>query len=153
MLAACGGSSSGERVRGHHVVAAGHLTDEIIQAFQESTGIRLRGVPAEIDQDMFSKIQAGGGAQYDIVFANCGWSPTYHANDLIEVIDLAEIRFGKGPVSGFREDTSLPYVIEPRKVLMYPNMWAALGLGWNSTVALPAWGATQLGRTVGSSQE
>ncbi|MGV0806643.1 ABC transporter substrate-binding protein [Mycolicibacterium setense] len=133
MLAACGGSSSSGK--GEVVVLSwqAYITDEIIEAFQESTGIRMRGIPAESDQDMFSKIQAGGGAQYDVVFANCGWSPTYHANELIEVIDLAEVPSSKDLYPVFVEDTALPYVVEPRKVLMYPNMWAPLGLGWNTT--------------------
>lgn len=132
VLAACGGSSNG--AKGEVVVLSwqAYLTNEIIEGFQKATGIRMRAVPAESDQDMFSKIKAGGGSQYDVVFANCGWAPAYHANDLTDVIDLAEVPASKDLWPVFAEDTSLPYVVEPRKLLLYPNMWAALGLGWNS---------------------
>ena len=56
-----------------------------------TAGAKEGNVAAESDQDMFSKIKAGGGSQYDIVFGNCGWAPTYYENDLTEVLDLAEI--------------------------------------------------------------
>lgn len=132
-LGACSGSSSSGGSSGELVVLSwqAYITDEIVQGFQEATGIRVRGVPAESDQDMFSKIMAGGGSQYDIVFANCGWSPTYYENDLIEVMDMAEVPASKDLYPTFINDTSLPYVIEPGKVLIYPNMWAAMSLGWN----------------------
>lgn len=131
-LSACGGSSTGGD-NGELVVLSwqAYLTDEIVQGFQNATGIQLRGVPAESDQDMFSKIMAGGGAQYDVVFANCGWSPTYYENDLIEVLDLSQIPASKDLYPVFINEPSLPYVVEPGKVLIYPNMWAALSLGWN----------------------
>jgi spermidine/putrescine transport system substrate-binding protein len=132
LLTACGDSGSGGK--GEVVVLSwqAYLTDEIIQNFQKSTGIRMRAVPAESDQDMFSKIKAGGGSQYDVVFANCGWAPTYQKNDLIEVMDVAEIEAAKDLYPSFVNDTSLPYVVEPGKILLYPNMWAALGFGWNT---------------------
>ena len=91
----------------------------------------VKGVAAESDQDMFAKIKAGGGSQYDIVFGNCGWAPTYPQNDLTEVLDLSEIPASKDLFPVFTEDPSLPYVISPGHVLVYPNMWAALSLAWN----------------------
>jgi spermidine/putrescine transport system substrate-binding protein len=133
LLSSCGGS--GGSGKGEVVVLSwqAYITNEIIEAFQHATGIRMRAVPAESDQDMFSKIKAGGGSQYDIVFANCGWAPIYHDNGLTDVIDLAEIPASKDLFPIFADDTALPYVVEPRKVLLYPNMWSAAGIGWNVT--------------------
>lgn len=134
VLSSCG-SGSGGGEKGEVVVLSwqAYLTNEIIEGFQKATGIRIRAVPAESDQDMFSKIKAGGGSQYDIVFANCGWAPVYHGNDLTDVIDLAEIPASKDLFPVFAEDTALPYVVEPRKLLLYPNMWSAVGIAWNVT--------------------
>lgn len=131
-LAACGtggGGSSGEVV----VLSwESYVTPEIKKGFEEATGITMKGIPAESDQDMFTKIRAGGGGQYDVVFGNCGWSPIYAENDLIETLDLDEIPASKDLFPVFREDDSLPYIESPGKALLYPNMWAALSLLWNT---------------------
>lgn len=129
-LAACGSGASG---KGEVVVLSweSYVAKEILTGFEKATGIKVKGVAAESDQDMFAKIKAGGGSQYDIVFGNCGWAPTYHQNDLTEVLDLSEIPASKDLFPVFTEDPSLPYVVSPGKVLLYPNMWAALSLAWN----------------------
>jgi spermidine/putrescine transport system substrate-binding protein len=131
-LAACGGSSGGSK--GEVVVMAweNYVAPEIQKRFQEATGIRMRGVAAESDQDMFTKLKAGGGAQYDIVFANCGFSPLYYKNGLIEAIDLDEVGASKHLYPIFKENAEFPYVVEKNKTMLYPSMWASFGIVWNT---------------------
>src|SRR5262245_27748903 len=43
-----------------------YVDPEIQKRFQAATGVTMRGIPADSDQDMFTKLQAGGGDQYDI---------------------------------------------------------------------------------------
>jgi spermidine/putrescine transport system substrate-binding protein len=130
-LAAC--SSSGSGGKGEVVVLSwqSYVPKEVIEGFQKATGIQMKGIAAESDQDMFAKIKAGGGSQYDIVFCNCGWAPTYYKNGLTDVIDLSEVPASKDLYPDFTQDTSLPYVVEPGKTLLYPNQWAPLSLAWN----------------------
>ncbi|HKG39319.1 MAG TPA: PotD/PotF family extracellular solute-binding protein [Conexibacter sp.] len=111
-----------------------YVTPDIQRQFKKDTGITLRGVPAESDQDMFTKVKAGGGGQYDIVMANCGWCPLYYDNGLTEPFDLSEVRGSDQLYPDFVEGRDLPYVRPDGKVLIYPNMWGALGLAWNTSV-------------------
>lgn len=136
LLAACsdddGGSSGGDK---GEVVVMGwtvYLTPEIQKAFQTATGITLKAVAAPDDQTMFTKVKAGGGGQYDVVFANCGWAPIYHKNDLIEVLDLADIPAAADLWPQFKQDPKLPYIVEPNKALLYPNMWGSTAMMWNT---------------------
>ncbi len=130
-LSACGGDSSDEVV----VMAwSVYLTREVQERFTEVTGLTMKAVPADDDQSMFTKLRAGGGSQYDVVFANAGWAPTYQDQDLVEVIDLAEIEASGDLWPVFKENTDFPYVVESDKVLLYPNMWSASSMIWNTTV-------------------
>ena len=80
---------------------------------------------------MFTKLKAGGGDQYDIVFANAGFCPFYHDAGLIEPIDLDEIPAAKNLWPIFKTNTDFPYVLAPNKTLLYPSMWASFGICWN----------------------
>lgn len=131
-LAACGGGGS-DSVTVLSWVA--YVTPDIQRQFKKDTGITLRGVPAESDQDMFTKVKAGGGSQYDIVMANCGWCPLYHKSGLTEPFALDDIKGSDQLFPNFATNKDLPYVLPDGKVLLYPNMWGALGLAWNTSVA------------------
>jgi spermidine/putrescine transport system substrate-binding protein len=132
-LSACGGSGGGEVV----VVswAGDYLSPVLAQILKEEANLTLKPVPSEADQDMFTKVKAGGGGAYDIVFANCGWSPTYYKNGLIEAFDVHEVANGDQLWPIFRENTALPYVLAPNKITLFPNMWDSLSLIWNTHVA------------------
>jgi spermidine/putrescine transport system substrate-binding protein len=131
-LAACGGggaSKSGEVV----VMAWENYVDpEIQKRFEKATGIKMRGIAAESDQDMFTKLKAGGGRQYDVVFANCGFSPLYYKSNLIEAIDLNEVQASRHLWPIFKENTDFPYVVAKDKTMLYPSMWASFGIVWNT---------------------
>jgi spermidine/putrescine transport system substrate-binding protein len=129
-ISACGGDSG----KGEVVVMAweNYVDPEIQSRFNKATGIKMRGVAAESDQDMFTKLKAGGGKQYDVVFANCGFSPLYYKNGLTEALDLSEVSSAKNLWPVFKENTTFPYVVEPNKVMLYPSMWASFGIVWNT---------------------
>jgi spermidine/putrescine transport system substrate-binding protein len=134
-LTACAGGGRGGGGDKGEVVVLGwqtYLTNEIIQRFQQDTGIRLRAVVADSDQSMFSKVKAGGSAQYDVVWANCGFSPVYQDSDLIEPFDPSEIAASAELYPTFLEDPAFPYLADAGKVFMLPNAWAANGFAWNS---------------------
>lgn len=104
---------------------------EIQKRFKEATGITVRGVAADSDQNMFTKLKAGGGEQYDIVFANAGFCPLYHEAGLIEPLDLSQIPAAKNLWPIFKTNTDFPYVLAPNQTLLYPSMWASFGICWN----------------------
>src|SRR5262245_15592340 len=104
---------------------------EIQKRFKEATGITIRGVAADSDQNMFTKLKAGGGEQYDIVFANAGFCPFYHAAGLIERLDLNQMPAAKNLWPIFRTNTTFPYILAPDQALLYPSMWASFGICWN----------------------
>jgi spermidine/putrescine transport system substrate-binding protein len=108
-----------------------YVHSEIQKRFHEATGITMRGIAADSDQDMFTKLKAGGGEQYDIVFANAGFCPFYHDAGLIEPIDLNQIPAAKNLWPIFRTNTDFPYVLAPNQTLLYPSMWASFGIVWN----------------------
>src|SRR5262245_22054613 len=68
---------------------------QIQKRFKEATGNTVRDGPADSDQNIFTKLKAGGGDQYDIVFANAGFCPFYHDAGLIEPLDLTQIPAAK----------------------------------------------------------
>ena len=132
-LSACGGGGADNQV----VVvswAGDYLSPKLAEILREEAGLTLRTVPSESDQDMFTKVKAGGGDQYDIVFGNCGWAPTYYKNGLTEPFDVSEVEGGEQLWPVFRESANLPYVLEPGKLLMFPNMWDSLSMAWNLDV-------------------
>lgn len=134
-LAACGGGSSGSDGEVNVLSWISYVDPTVKKLWAESyPDIKLNGVAADADQNMFNKLKAGGGGSYDVVFANAGWAPTYYENGLTEIIDLSEIPASKELYDVFREDTSLPIVKEKDKLLLYPNMWASLSMTWNTQV-------------------
>jgi len=108
-----------------------YVDAEIQKRFHAATGITMRGVAADSDQDMFTKLKAGGGEQYDIVFANAGFCPFYHKAGLTEPLDLNEVPAAKNLWPIFKTNTDFPYVLEANKTLLYPSMWASFGICWN----------------------
>ena len=126
-------SASSKADSGTVVVMAweNYVDAEIQKRFHAATGITMRGVAADSDQDMFTKLKAGGGEQYDIVFANAGFCPFYNKAGLTEPLDLTQIPAAKNLWPIFKTNTDFPYVLEANKTLLYPSMWASFGVVWN----------------------
>lgn len=137
LLSACGGTSGASSSGSNEVVALGwsSYVDANIVKIMAAAGLKMVPVPAETDQEMFTKVKAGGGSAYDIVFANCGWSPSYYKAGLVEAFDARSINGYKDIWPVFLEDKSLPYVVDSYKVTMFPNTFDSYGLIWNTEAA------------------
>lgn len=134
-LAACGGSSGGSEGKVNVLSWISYVDPNVKKLWREANpDIEMVGIAAESDQDMFTKLKAGGASQYDIVFCNAGWAPEYRKSGLTDVIDVTKVKGADNLYPVFREDTSLPFIEEPDQVTMYPNMWATLSMTWNTTV-------------------
>lgn len=123
------------------VVVLGWLpywTPETTALFKDKTGITLRMIGAGTDQEMFTKLKAGGAGEYDLVYANAGWTTIYDQSGLIEPISVGEIAATKDLYSEFVTTPSLPFVKEPGKsLLFYPNMWSPMAAVWLKDVIQP----------------
>jgi spermidine/putrescine transport system substrate-binding protein len=146
-LAACGddegdgGGSGGGDGATDEVVVLGwdsYVRSEIKDGFEKANpGVRFKGVPAESDQDMFTKLQAGGGGQYDVVWANAGFVPVYVQNDLVELLSIDDFEASKTVYPAFVDNTDLPWVKSPGELYFVPNFWSSYSLVWNQDVFSP----------------
>lgn len=139
-IAACGGGGSGGSGGVVNVLAwQSYLEPEVKKLFEEEyPDITLNTLPAASDQEMFTKVKAGGSSQVDIVFCNSGWSPTYYENDLTQPMDMGEFKASSQLYPVFVTDSSLPYVLKPEtELLVYPNMWSPMSMTWNSEAYEP----------------
>jgi len=137
LLSACGSSSGSGGSSSNEVVVLGwdtYVNSDIVK-IMAAAGLNVTPVPAATDQEMFTKIKAGGGSAYDVVFCNCGWSPSYYKAGLVEAFDAKAIKGHEEIWPVFLEDTSLPYVVDPYKVTMFPNTFDSYALIWDLDAA------------------
>ncbi len=139
LLSAC----SSEQEELNVMAWATYLTPEIIDIMAKA-GVKVRAIPAETDQEMFTKLQAGGASAYDIVFANSGWSPTYYKAGLIEAFDAGEVKGSDQIYPVFLEDATFPYIVSPGSSWRspIPGIAAAWSGTWNmcrSPNPIPGW--------------
>ncbi|MCH4541901.1 MULTISPECIES: ABC transporter substrate-binding protein [Hyphomicrobiales] len=118
---------------------APYWTAEMTQLFKAKTGLKLRMIGAAADQEMFTKVRAGGAGDYDLVYANAGWTPVYNQAGLIEPIAIDEVKASSNLYPEFLNTASLPFVSSPGKeLLFYPNMWSPLAMVWlDSAIKAP----------------
>ena len=86
----------------------------MIALFKERTGITLQIIGASTDQEMFTKLKAGGAGEYDLVYANAGWTPLYNQAGLIEPLAISEVSAASNLFPEFTDsEIALPSCLIP----------------------------------------
>jgi spermidine/putrescine transport system substrate-binding protein len=143
-MVACGSSgtkktaATGSKARGSGevvVISWGdpQKVDLLSAAFKQETGINLRYIPGDNDNDFYTKVKAGGGDQYDVVVCNVGYAPLYEKAGLTEVLDLTQFPAHKELYPEFRTDRRFQYLKGPDKSLVFPNTWGVYALTYSTT--------------------
>lgn len=110
----------------------GYLTGEIVSAFHKETGVEIKPVLAGSDQEMFTKLRAGGGADFDLVYANAGYCPLYFRAGLTEAFQAEEVAAAQNLFPVFVENAAFPYISARGELLLFPHNWAPLAMMWNT---------------------
>lgn len=124
-LASCGGEKK-EKV---YVFNWGDYMDmEVIKQFEEETGIEVVYEEYATNEDMYFKIK-NGGSNYDVIFPSDYMISKMIAEDMLEKIDLNNIKNYSNIGDEFK---NLGY--DPKNEYSVPYTWGTLGIIYNPEV-------------------
>jgi len=132
-----GGAARSQRVV--NVCSWGEYIDpELINVFEERTGIRVNYQTAESNETLYSLLMSGGG-DYDVIVPS-----DYMIAQLIEEDMLAELDYSAIPNFSLIDERfqNLPY--DPENKYTVPYAWGTVGIIYNRNVVeeeLTSWGA------------
>jgi spermidine/putrescine transport system substrate-binding protein len=112
---------------------ADYSDEEVYKRFTDKTGIEVVADVYDSNETMLAKMQAGGGAQYSIIYPS-----DYMVKQMIELKLLSEIDSARlqGMDDLLDKWTSPPY--DPNNAHSVPVSWGTTGFIYNSEVLDPA---------------
>lgn len=115
-----------------------YIDTDLIDQFEEETGIRVNYQTAESNETLYSLLKSGG-ADYDVIVPS-----DYMIAQLIEEDMLSELNYDNIPNFALIDDRfkHLPY--DPENRYTVPYTWGTLGIIYNTTMVdgeITSWGA------------
>ena len=125
LLSACSGVSNEQRVV--NVCGWGENIDpDLIEQFEEETGIKVNYQEADSNETMYAKIKQGG-ADYDVIVPS-----DYMIARMIEEDMLAELDYSNIPNFDLIDDQYKNLSYDPENKYTVPYTWGTLGIIYNS---------------------
>ena len=124
-----------------------YIDEELIDQFEEATGIRVNYQTAESNEAMYSLLKSGG-ADYDVIVPS-----DYMISRLIEEDMLQPLDYSQIPNFALIDDRfkNLPY--DPANEYTVPYTWGTLGIIYNTTMVeeeITSWSALYDDRYAGN---
>ncbi|WAL62141.1 ABC transporter substrate-binding protein [Thermocoleostomius sinensis] len=105
---------------------ANYTDDELIQTFQDQTGVRVVVDLYDSNETMLAKLEAGGGSQYSVVYPS-----DYAVTQMLESNLLAELDQSQlQGLNNLREPWQNPSY-DPGNAHSIPTTWGTTGLAYN----------------------
>lgn len=105
-----------------------YIDEELLAEFEAQTGISVIYDTFASNEDMYTKIKAGG-AQYDVAIPSEYMIEKMISEDMLEEIDYANIPNAKNIDERF---LNMPF--DPQGTHSVPYMWGTLGIMYNTTM-------------------
>jgi spermidine/putrescine transport system substrate-binding protein len=137
LLAACGGGEGGSQGQVTVLGFESYIDPKLVALWKKSfPDIEFRGVPAADDNELFTKLKAGGADAYDVVFCDFGYCPLFRKAGLVEELDLSSFPAADDLYPQFREDVKAfpTYLLAPDKAVGFPCQWGPTAMTFNTTV-------------------
>ena len=129
LLAGCSGGGNSADARVVNVCGWGeNIEPELIDQFEEATGIKVNYQTAESNEAMYALIK-NGGANYDVIVPS-----DYMISQMIEEDMLAELNFDNIPNFSLVDDRFKNLSYDPENKYTVPYTWGTLGIIYNSDV-------------------
>ena len=127
LLAGCSGGGNSADARVVNVCGWGeNIEPELIDQFEEETGIKVNYQTAESNEAMYALIK-NGGANYDVIVPS-----DYMISQMIEEDMLAELNFDNIPNFSLVDDRFKNLSYDPENKYTVPYTWGTLGIIYNT---------------------
>lgn len=131
--AATGGASPAARTLNIYTWA-NYVDDELIQGFENKTGIRVVADVFDSNETMLAKMQAGGGSAYSLIYpSDYMVAQMLEETDLLQPIDRAQVQHLDGLLANWKNP---PY--DPNNQHSIPYVWGTTGILYNAEAVNPA---------------
>jgi spermidine/putrescine transport system substrate-binding protein len=111
---------------------AAYVDDEVIQAFQDQTGIEVRVTLYDSNETMLAKLQAGGGGNFSIVYPSDYMVEEMISLDMLTPLDKSKIQ----GLDNLLDNWANPGY-DPNNAHSVPFAWGTTGLVYNRQLLSP----------------
>lgn len=105
-----------------------YISEEVLELFEEETGIRVNYLRFTTNEDMLVQVQADP-TNYDVIFPSDYAIERLIREDLLEEIDFANV-----PNAAYTLDWLKSPSYDPEMKYSAPYMWGTVGIVYNSTM-------------------
>lgn len=105
-----------------------YIDEDVIDMFEEETGIKVRYEMYDTNEDMYVKVKAGGNA-YDVLIPS-----DYMIEKLLKEDMLLELNYDNIPNAAQTDPKFLNQPYDPDNKYSIPYMWCTLGIIYDSEV-------------------
>ncbi len=110
-----------------------YIQDNIIDAFEKKTGIKVNLTTFGSNEEQQSKLRAAGGKGFDLIFPSVDTRPEYDEGDLLQVIDESRVKVDRIESAMWRSSLSLGAARRGKRYLI-PFDWGTEGITYDSSV-------------------
>ncbi|WP_173934825.1 extracellular solute-binding protein [Chelativorans sp. Marseille-P2723] len=123
---------------------AGYLSDDMLSAFQEATGIRANFTPYGTNDELLNQLRANNGAGFDIIWPTVDRVPNYVEYGLVQPIDETKVDVDKCLPSAWSNSENLGAVVEGKRYQV-PTDWGTEALAFDKDQVPLEYGAASYG--------
>ncbi|WP_421926842.1 extracellular solute-binding protein [Neoaquamicrobium sediminum] len=123
---------------------AGYLNDEMLAAFEKSTGIKANYTPYGTNDELLNQLRANNGAGFDIIWPTVDRVPNYVEFELIQPLDEAKIEVAKCLPSAWENSAKFGAVVDGKRYQV-PTDWGTEALAFDKEQAPLEYGTASYG--------
>ncbi len=115
-----------------------YIDEDLIDQFEEATGIRVNYQTAESNEALYSLLKSGG-ADYDVIVPSDYMIGRLIAEDMLEPLDYSQI-----PNFSLIDDRFKNLSYDPKNLYTVPYTWGTLGIIYNTSMVdgeIDSWSA------------
>ena len=123
---------------------AGYLNDDMLGAFENTTGIKANYTPYGTNDELLNQLRANNGAGFDIIWPTVDRVPNYVEFDLVQPIDESKVEVAKCLPSAWENSKNLGAVIGGKRYQV-PTDWGTEAIAFDKDQAPLEYGTASYG--------
>src|SRR5690606_14645402 len=109
---------------------AGYLNDEMLAAFEKTTGIKANYTPYGTNDELLNQLRANNGAGFDIIWPTVDRVPNYVEFGLVQPIDESKVEVARCLPSAWTNSANLGAVVDGKRYQV-PADWGTEAIAFD----------------------